>query len=273
MSTSAQETSETTAITPVTPEPVAAPPAPDAPTGVSETPAVEVPACARCGAALHPGQEWCLECGAAARTRIAGPRGWRFPMLLAGLVALLAGAGVAVWLVSLSDNATTQASTLTTAAAVAPLSAPTTSASVAAPPVARTTTVTRTKTVTTPGRTVTLPAQVVTAPARTVTVTTPSSTAPSSPSASFPSWPAGTTGYTVIVFSGSKSAADAQAQKLQSAGTTVGVLATSQFSASDAGGPYVVFSGRYPTRAAAEPSATKLSRTEPNAYVGLVKPR
>ncbi|MCW3063876.1 MAG: hypothetical protein JWN32_1048, partial [Solirubrobacterales bacterium] len=26
--------------------------------------------CPRCGAELAPGQEWCLECGTAARTRI-----------------------------------------------------------------------------------------------------------------------------------------------------------------------------------------------------------
>ncbi len=77
-------------------------------------------ACPRCGAELAPGQEWCTMGGFAARTRIVPAQGWCLPFALAGLVALLAGAALAVWLVSLSDDATTSAATLTTAQAVAP---------------------------------------------------------------------------------------------------------------------------------------------------------
>ena len=41
-------------------------------------------ACPLCGAPLHPEQEWCLRCGAAARTRLAASPRWK------GLIATLA---------------------------------------------------------------------------------------------------------------------------------------------------------------------------------------
>lgn len=266
MSTSAQET-------PTTPEPVAAPAPADVPQATA--PAPPVLACAHCGAALRPDQEWCLECGQATRrTRIAGARGWRLPMLLAALVALLAGAGAAIWLVSLSDDAATKASSLTTAAALPVAAAPVPSTPTASSPAAgRTTTVTktRTKTVTTAGRVVTAPARTVTAPGRTVTVTTPAATTPSA--ASVAGWPAATTAYTVVVLSGGRATAYAKAQKLEAAGTSAGVLDTKRFSASGTSARYVVFAGRFATRAAASRFLAKLTASEPNAYVGFVKPR
>ena len=48
------------------------------------------PACPVCNAALAPTQSWCLECGAAARTRIAPTPRWRPLALIAALAALLA---------------------------------------------------------------------------------------------------------------------------------------------------------------------------------------
>jgi len=42
---------------------------------VSVTPATE--ACPLCGAPLRAEQDWCLRCGAAARTRLAAPPKWR----------------------------------------------------------------------------------------------------------------------------------------------------------------------------------------------------
>ncbi len=53
--------------------------------------------CPLCGAALAPEQDWCLQCGAAARTRLATTPRWRPPLVallvLAGLcLAVLAGA-------------------------------------------------------------------------------------------------------------------------------------------------------------------------------------
>jgi len=62
------------------------------------TPDVVSDACPECGGALRERQRWCLECGCAARTRVAPTPRWLAPALLAALVALcaLAGAGYAV---------------------------------------------------------------------------------------------------------------------------------------------------------------------------------
>jgi hypothetical protein len=50
-------------------------------------------ACPRCGSPLAGEQDWCLECGLAARARLAPAPGWRVPLLAAaglGLAALVA---------------------------------------------------------------------------------------------------------------------------------------------------------------------------------------
>ena len=103
---------------------VTAPPPPSAtgtpgtaPTGTTE-PLRE--ACPLCGAALHPEQEWCLNCGAAARTRLAASPGWRGPIVaLVVLLVLSLGvlAGSLVKLAGGSPPAATQTTTVTTAAA------------------------------------------------------------------------------------------------------------------------------------------------------------
>ena len=46
--------------------------------------------CPRCGAALAPDQEWCLSCGTAVGTRIAPSPGWRMPVVIVALLALIA---------------------------------------------------------------------------------------------------------------------------------------------------------------------------------------
>jgi hypothetical protein len=51
-------------------------------------PAVE--GCPLCEAPLGPEQEWCLCCGAAARTRLAATPNWRAPLILLGAVMVLA---------------------------------------------------------------------------------------------------------------------------------------------------------------------------------------
>jgi hypothetical protein len=78
-------------------------------------------ACPLCGAPLHAEQEWCLNCGAAARTRLAASPGWRGPVLaLVVLLVLSLGvlAGSLVKLAGGSPPASTQTTTVTTAAAV-----------------------------------------------------------------------------------------------------------------------------------------------------------
>lgn len=125
--------------------------------------------CPRCQAPVAPDQDWCLECGAAARTRLAPTPNWRLPVAALALVALLAGIGLAVAFVALTND-NTKATTATTTApvvateptAAAPPTTPPTSATAPSP----TTTVPAT---TTPAITTTTPAPTTSAP----TPTTP----------------------------------------------------------------------------------------------------
>ncbi len=85
--------------------------------------------CPRCGIELAGGQEWCLECGTAARTVIAPPPSWRLPIALVAVVVALCGTALAWAFVTLTDN---------DADVRAAMSAPTTAttAPTAAPPAA-----------------------------------------------------------------------------------------------------------------------------------------
>jgi hypothetical protein len=75
--------------------------------------------CPRCGATVGPEQDWCLECGAPARTRLAPTPNWRAPIALVAVIVLLAGAALAVAFTSLtSDDGHVTAAT--TAAPVQP---------------------------------------------------------------------------------------------------------------------------------------------------------
>jgi hypothetical protein len=79
--------------------------------------------CPRCGGVLHHDQDWCLECGLAARTRIHPPPRWRLP-IVATLVALaLLAAGIAFALAALLDTSDRPAAA-TAGATAATASAP-----------------------------------------------------------------------------------------------------------------------------------------------------
>jgi hypothetical protein len=60
--------------------------------------------CPRCGANVAPEQDWCLECGAPARTRLAPTPNWRAPMALVAVVVLLAGLTLAFAFTSLTSE-------------------------------------------------------------------------------------------------------------------------------------------------------------------------
>ena len=84
--------------------------------------------CPRCGAYVAPEQDWCLECGAPARTRLAPTPNWRAPIALLAVIVLLAGLALALAFTSLThDDGTVSAATTaaaqpneTTGAAVPP---------------------------------------------------------------------------------------------------------------------------------------------------------
>jgi hypothetical protein len=118
--------------------------------------------CARCGAEVARDQDWCLECGLAARTRVAPTPRWRVPLVGAAVVAALALAALAVAFVDLTEDPAPAPAATTAAPATQPPPAAT-PAPQTQPPAA---------TATAPGATATPPAQ---------TTTNPTATAPAAP--------------------------------------------------------------------------------------------
>jgi hypothetical protein len=195
--------------------------------------------CPHCSARIAADQEWCLECGTAVRVRIRPAPDWRAPVaIVAGVVALVA-AGLIVALIALSNTADRSVSTVTATAPAAAAPTPTTAA---------TTTTTTTATTTAPA-------------AKPATATT------------LASWPAGVTGYTVVLgVIPSKAEASASATKIAASGIPAGVLNSSDYS-SMRPGDWIVFSGTYSTRAQADAAATHIqARGQQGAYAFSVVP-
>jgi predicted nucleic acid-binding Zn ribbon protein len=226
--------------------------------------------CRRCGATLGPEQEWCLACGAAARTDVARPRGWRLPLVLAAAVVVLAIAAAILAIAELSNGparvaeAPTATPSPTPTVGASPTPFPTTGAPENEgdqPPAG--TTVTPTPTQPAAGGAI--------APGA-----TPSATPSVSPGATptgtstFPDWPAGRSAWTIVLKSAaSKSAAESAARNLQSAGDTVGILHSDDHSSLKPGF-WVVFSGQYDSQKAAENGMSSLPSKPADAYVRRV---
>ncbi|MEJ7797679.1 MAG: hypothetical protein WKF42_04200 [Solirubrobacteraceae bacterium] len=126
--------------------------------------------CPRCSATVGPNQDWCLECGAPARTRLAPTPNWQLPTVALGALLLIAGALFAFAFVKLTDDGGVPASapaTVTTAAPAVPPAVvappppagtpppaePTPPPGATAPPAAETTPPPAATTGTTPGQT------------------------------------------------------------------------------------------------------------------------
>jgi hypothetical protein len=60
--------------------------------------------CSRCQTPLQPDQEWCLNCGTAARTAIAATPHWQRPIVLLAVVAALFAIACAWAFVELTNN-------------------------------------------------------------------------------------------------------------------------------------------------------------------------
>jgi hypothetical protein len=197
------------------------------------------PICPRCGAPHRPGQEYCLECG----YRLGAPRGalgrlsvawqerfgwypgdWVWPVLL-GFVIAVAGAAAAIVLADAGAESRTIVAT-----EGGPPHAPTTS------PVTTT---------------VALP----TVPTGTPTAPPPATTTAPRPG-TLTAWPAGQSGFTVILESipttSGRALALARARDASRGGLPqVGVLESSRYSSLHPG-YYVVFSGIYASHSQAE---------------------
>jgi hypothetical protein len=148
------------------------PPAPGPPPQVPDPNAIH---CPRCSSPIGPEQDWCLECGAPARTRLAQTPNWRLPTVAIGAVVLVAGALLAFAFVKLTNDNNAPAGTTPTAVLTTPV-APPVVPGVTAPLPAATTTAPVGPAVpsTVPGQTATIPGPPpITLPTTTPTVTTP----------------------------------------------------------------------------------------------------
>jgi hypothetical protein len=202
-------------------------------------PKTEPRRCPRCGAELTPQQEWCLSCGADVGTRIAAPPSWRGPVaLVAGLLAI-AVIALILALVELAGDAEQvgpQAATPT------PTPMPTT-----APPAATTT----------PESTTIPPATSEGGPGTTPEIA---------------DWPAGKDAWTVVLESSdTRQAAEQRANELAAQGVAVGILSSDAYSSLEPH-KFVVFSGQYDTRRAADQGLNDLSGQVTGGYVRHVVP-
>jgi hypothetical protein len=196
--------------------------------------------CPRCETPYSPGQEYCLECGSPlpARGSFVGrlgtawrrrlgwyPGDWIWPTLLALLVAAAAGAASALWLADRSSANDTVVATSPRATSL------------------QQTTQTAPEPTTSPTTTQT---------------TTPAPPPPPPPAKTLVPWPAGRTGWTVVLdslpSSNGRAPATAEARQALHLGLKkVGVLDSSQFSSLHPG-YYVVFFGIYASQTAAQSS-------------------
>lgn len=224
----------------------------------TETPAGTTTACPRCGAPLRPDQDWCLNCGTAVTTDVAGAPGWRTPVAIVGAVLAVAAAALVFAFLQISDDADQVAQ------APAPTPAPT------AAPVTPTATPTPALTATptpTPSATAT--------PGTTPTPTPDASATPgatTAPTGTVGSWPEGEDAWTVVLFSSTaENEARDKAQEFADQGKPVGVLQSDDYS-SLRPGFWVVFSGQYETQEEAQTAAEDFGSTAPGAYARRVTP-
>lgn len=212
-------------------------------------------ACPRCGAAVEPTQEYCLECGLRqprgegafgrmsarfAARHPALPGDWVLPALLALAVAVL-GATAAI-LVSRSDTGATSIQTATGG------NIPVTDTLPTAPEPQTTPTVT-------------------TGPA-----TVPSTTTPTKPPANpaVATWPRGKDGWTIVLLSlpqsGGRAAAETRARQARQSGLrAVGILNSSRYPSLHSG-YYVVFTGVFDSSAEATSALQRARAAFPAAY-------
>jgi hypothetical protein len=226
-------------------------------TGVERPPAAEETErhCPRCGAGLAEDQEWCLHCGAAVGTRVVAAPGWRIPLIVVGVLLVVIVAAIAIAIVELADDTEpVPTATATASPTTAPVTPGTTPTPVPTTAPATTPTPAPTEGEATPGP-----------------GATPSATQGGAQTGGVATWPAGTSGWTVIVASEtSQSAAQAKAQSLVDSGASgVGVLHSDDFS-SLRPGYWVVYQGRYDTQQQATDALAGV--TTPDAYVRQITP-
>jgi len=188
---------------------------------------------------MAPEQDWCLECGAPVTTRVVPPPGWRLPVAVGLAVLALLGAGLALAVESVGNDADRAA---------------------AGPPTTRQPP---------PARHALPAAHTSTAGPQSV----PGAAAATATPRPVPLWPPRRQAYSVVVpAGGSRPTAEKQARRLIRAGRDAGILQTDGYDFFTPGS-WVVWVGHYPDRPSAESKLPAIAGTAPGAYVTLVRPR
>jgi hypothetical protein len=221
---------------------VADPPRPD-----------EATTCPRCGAPIAPEQEWCVECGTAARTRIVRPPSWRGPVALVAVLVALVGAGLAVAFVEATDHGSGPLRPATTPVASTPAPAPAAPAPTA-----------------TPGAT---PGSGSTAGGTSGGSTTNGAPVTPTGTAKLQTWPTGVAAYTVILLTTpDKKTARTTARGLVATGL-VGLAHSDDFAGMPPG-QWLVFTGTFPGKKEADAAALLAKRHGATAAsVQYLKPK
>jgi hypothetical protein len=207
-------------------------------------PETETRTCPRCGSPLTPEQEWCLECGADVGSTLAAPPSWRGPVALVAALLTVAAVALVLALVELAsgpEQVSEQpvATPTPTPSAVATV-APTATATTTAPP------------------------------STTIPPATDDGTTSGTPEIA--DWPAGKEAWTVVLeSSATREAAEARAKELAQQGVPVGLLDSNDYGSLEPN-RFVVFSGQYDSRRAADQALKDVSGQVDGAYVRHVAP-
>jgi SPOR domain len=204
-------------------------------------PPPEAPAhrrCPRCGADLTPDQEWCLNCGADVGSTIAPPPSWRGPVALVVALLVVAAAALILALVELAGNAEQ---------------------------------VTQQPAGQTPVPTAAAPAVTSTPTPITIPPATDNGGTGATPEVA--DWPDGKDAWTVVLESSStQTAAQSRAKELAGQGVPVGILNSDGYSSIEPG-RFVVFSGQYDTKRAADQALNDIAGQVTGGYVRHIIPK
>jgi hypothetical protein len=223
------------------------------PDATQEAPPRAETTCPHCGAAADEGQLVCLECGGRIGLDYRRPPGWKLPLAIVGVVLAALAVAFGFGLHEITDNADNE---VASAGAGKPRPQPKPAARTGKPAAAEKPAA-RSK----PKR----PAEPRPANPRPKGKPRPAASLPG-----VPGWPAGRSGYTVVLLSASdRKSARSFARTARQGGTRVGVLRSNDYPSLEKGF-WIVYSGVYPTRRQAERAVTKVSRGFPGAYPQFV---